>query len=275
MAAPPAPQAPTAPPEPAAPPEPVAPAAPAAPPEHAELPTVLRPTPQFGYVESRYSARTMRNAGRLAAIALALAILELVVFGATYLFHTRLYVSTNNAQVDGDQVSVNAPSSGQLVDWKVDRGIPLRRGRILGSVRGVGGGKQPLRLVRMPSNSTIDLVAVADGTYVRQGQMLAVGYNLSQVYITARVAESDISRVQVGDQAYVHLDADPGTVVLGVVTQIRRASAQDFNIYPSPDVDPTNLQKIDQYIPVRIAPYPTDVPLYPGLNATVEIRTGS
>jgi multidrug resistance efflux pump len=88
------------------------------------------------------------------------------------------------------------------------------------------------------------------------------------------VAESDIGRVAVGDQVSVYLDAYPGRVVAGVVTDIRDATAGDLGIYPSPDVDPTNLQKIDQYVPVRIAPYPTDIPLYPGLNATVEIHTG-
>jgi multidrug resistance efflux pump len=215
----------------------------------------------------------VHRAGRLLVTVAVLAVLELAAFGADYAFHTRLYVSTDNAQVDTDQIDINAPSSGLLVGWAVDQGSPLRRGEALGRIRGYGGGPQPNRVIRAPSAGTICLNNVTNGTYVQQGQMLAVAVNPAQVYITARIAESDIGRVHVGDPADVQLEAYPRLVLPGIVTEIRAATAANLDIYPSPDVNPTNIQKINQYIPVRITPYPTTIPLYPGLNATVEIRT--
>jgi multidrug resistance efflux pump len=116
---------------------------------------------------------------------------------------------------------------------------------------------------------------VADRTYVRAGQTLAVGYDPQRVYITARVPETDVRRVRVGDAAEVRLDAYPNRVVAGVVEQLQASAAGNFTIYPSTDLDPTNIQKIDQYIAVRVRPAITDdIHLYPGLNATVTILVG-
>ncbi|HZZ47378.1 MAG TPA: efflux RND transporter periplasmic adaptor subunit [Pseudonocardia sp.] len=241
--------------------------------EVVEAPTLLQPDPRFPVVPSCYSARTVRRAGQLLVLVVVLTVLELAAFGATYQFHTRFYVSTDNAQVDADRIEVNAPAAGLVARWNLEQGAPLRKGEVLGQVRGVGGGRQPGRLIRAPGDGTVELTTIADKTYVQPGQTLAVGINLGQVWITARIAESDIGRVAIGDPAYVRLDAYPGTVVTGVVTRIRGATSAESDIYPSTDLDPTNPQKIDQYVPVRIAPYPSGVPLYPGLNATVEIRT--
>jgi membrane fusion protein (multidrug efflux system) len=81
--------------------------------------------------------------------------------------------------------------------------------------------------------------------------------------------------VRVGDAAEVRLDAYPNRVVAGVVEQLQASADGSFTIYPSTDLDPTNVQKIDQYIAVRVRPAATDdVRLYPGLNARVTILVG-
>jgi multidrug resistance efflux pump len=237
-------------------------------------PTVLEPD-GFTYVSVPYSASTVRNAGRLLIFVAVLALCELVGLGTTYLTHDRYYVSTDNAQVDADQIEINAPSSGILEGWSASQGASFRYGQILGRVTGIGGGPQVSRVIKAPGPGLVDLEAVTDRTYVRAGQTLAVGYDPQRVYITARVQESDIRGVRVGDAAEVRLDAYPNRVVAGVVEQLQASAAGNFTIYPSTDLDPTNIQKIDQYIAVRVRPAATDgVRLYPGLNATVNIWVG-
>jgi multidrug resistance efflux pump len=226
----------------------------------------------FTYAAVPYSARTVRNAGRVLVFVAVLAFCELVALGSTYLTRDRYYVSTDNAQVDADRVEINAPSNGVLLGWSADQGAPLRRGQVLGRVAAVGGGPQANRVIRAPGDGIISFDAVADRTYVGAGQTLAVGYDPQRVYVTARVPEFDIWRIRVGDPAEVRLDAFPNRVVAGVVEQLQPAAAGNFTIYPSTDLDPTNIQKVDQYIAVRIRPALTDdTRLYPGLSATVDI----
>jgi multidrug resistance efflux pump len=237
-------------------------------------PTVLEPD-GFTYVSVPYTARTVRNAGRLLVFVAVLALCELVGLGTTYLAHDRYYVSTDNAQVDADQIEINAPSSGILEGWSASQGTSFRHGQVLGRVTGVGSGPRSSRVIKAPGAGLVGLNAMADRTYVRAGQTLAVGYDPQRVYITARVLDTDIRRVRVGDPAEVRLDAYPNRVLAGVVEQLQASAAGNFTIYPSTDLDPTNVQKIDQYIAVRVRPAATDdVRLYPGLNATVTIWVG-
>jgi multidrug resistance efflux pump len=235
-------------------------------------PTLLDPVGRFPAVAPRHSPRTVRRAGWLLVAVAVLAVLELAGFGATYTFHTRLFASTDNAQVDADQVDVNAPATGRLTRWSLTQGSTLRRGEVVGFVRAVGGGPEPQQIIKAPRNGTVGLSAVANGTYVQQGQLLAAGFDLRKVWITARLAESDASRVAVGDLADIYLDAYPNVVLSGVVTELGAATAGQSDIYPSPDLNPADIQKINQYIPVRVTPYASPVPLYPGLDATVDIR---
>jgi multidrug resistance efflux pump len=235
-------------------------------------PTVLEPD-GFTYVSIPYSARTVRIAGRLLIFVAVLTLCELVGLATTYFAHDRYYVSTTNAQVDADQIEINAPSSGILAGWAANQGTTFQPGQILGRVTAVGGGPRGNRVIKAPGPGLVGLNAVADRTYVRAGQTLAVGYDPQRVYITARVPETDIRGVRVGDAAEVWLDAYPDRVIGGVVEQLQASAAGNFTIYPSTDLDPTNLQKIDQYIAVRIRPAaPPDIRVYPGLNATVTIR---
>jgi multidrug resistance efflux pump len=256
---------------------PQAPTSAGAPPERngaGPSPTVLEPD-GFTYVSVPYSARTVRNAGRLLVFVAVLALCELVGLGTTYLAHDRYHVSTDNAQVDADQIEINAPSSGILEGWSASQGASFRHGQVLGRVTGVGSGPRASRVIKAPGPGLVGLKAVADRTYVRAGQTLAVGYDPQRVYITARVPETDIRRVRVGDAAEVRLDAYPNRVVAGVVEQLQASADGSFTIYPSTDLDPTNVQKIDQYIAVRVRPAATDdVRLYPGLNARVTILVG-
>lgn len=235
-------------------------------------PSVLVPD-GFTYVSVPYSARSVRNAGRLLIFVAVLTLCELVGLATTYLAHDRYYASTANAQVDADQIEINAPTSGILDGWSASQGATFQPGQVLGRVTGVGGGPRGSRVIKAPGPGLVGLNAVADRTYVRAGQTLAVGYDPQRVYITARVPETDIRGVQVGDAAEVRLDAYPGRVLAGVVEQLQASAAGNFTIYPSTDLDPTNIQKIDQYIAVRVRPSaPPDIRVYPGLNATVTIH---
>ena len=224
--------------------------------------------------------RTTRRPGRLNrasriifSVVALVAVLELIAFSGTYFLYSSHYVSTDNAQVDGDQIDINAPTTGSVTGWSISQGSTLRKNEIVGSIKGMGSGAQPQRPVKSPGIGTVAVNTVVDGQYVTAGTTLAVAYDPSSIYITARVNENDISGVRLGQLADISVDAYPGTPVLGTVVEIQAGTAGQFAAWPGTDTDPTNPQKVDQYVPVKISiTNGNGVQLLPGMSVVAHIE---
>lgn len=116
------------------------------------------------------------------------------------------------------------------------------------------------------------IVAPVDGTVVARnmdvGQTVAASFaaptifliaqDLTKMQVDTNVDESDVGRVRVGQQANFTVDAYPGLVFPGVVTQIRQA--------------PINVQNVITYDVVVQVSNP-DLKLFPGMTASVKILT--
>lgn len=199
--------------------------------------------------------------------------LQVLGFGGSYLLYSRHYVSTDNAKVDGDRVDINAPTSGELTDWNLTQGAAVRPNEILGHVRHIGGGLQTEQIIKSDGAGTVAGYSALDGQYVTSGQTLASTYDLNSLYVTARVNETEIGDVHPGRLVDISVDAFPDTAVTGIVEEIQNGAAGEFTIYPASNEDPTNPQKIDQFIPVKIRLTVTDgLALIPGMNVTVHIH---
>ncbi|HEX4249116.1 MAG TPA: efflux RND transporter periplasmic adaptor subunit [Pseudonocardia sp.] len=149
----------------------------------------------------------------------------------------------------------------------------MRKNEVVGSITATGGGAQPKRVVKSPGAGAVAVNTVVDGQYVSAGVTLAVAYDPSSSYITARVEEDDIAGVHPGQLADISVDAYPGTPVLGTVTQVQAATAGQLAEWPGDDTDPSNPQKVDQYVPVRIAITNSNgVRLMPGMSVDVHIE---
>jgi multidrug resistance efflux pump len=112
-----------------------------------------------------------------------------------------------------------------------------------------------------------------DGTVVPAGAELAVGYDLSMVFVTARVEETDVEGVRVGQPVEIAVDAYPDLTLHGQVSVIGGGSATVLSGSP-PENTTGNVEKITQLVPVRIAilDRTPDLTLVPGSNASVRIR---
>ena len=200
-------------------------------------------------------------------------LLEASAFAGTYLLYSRHYVSTDNAQVDGDKIDINAPSTGTLANWLVSEGSAIREEQIVGRIQAVGSGAQPNRAVRAPSAGTIAVNNAVAGQYVTAGTKLATAYDFNNIYLTARVEETEIGHVQVGRPVDISVDAFPGVSITGQVWTIQASTAGVFSFFPGPDTDPSNPQKTDQYVPVKISIMNLNgAILVPGMNANVRIH---
>jgi multidrug resistance efflux pump len=221
-----------------------------------------------------FSSHTRHISKILMVVLAVIALAETATFTGTYLLYSRHHVVTDNATVDADAISVNAPASGTVTRWIGTEGLAMHDGQYLGRVVATGGGPRPQFVIKAPGDATVGINDVVDGEHVAAGQTLAIAYDLRNVWITARFDESEISRVHVGQSVDITVDAFSATPMTGVVSQIQASTAGQFSVYPSTDTDPANVQNVDQYVAVRIVPTHTDGQrLLPGMNARVHIHT--
>jgi HlyD family secretion protein len=88
--------------------------------------------------------------------------------------------------------------------------------------------------------------------------LFQIAQDLTKMQVDTNVSEADIGRIQVGQAATFTVDAYPGRVFHGVVSQIRQA--------------PINVQNVVTYDAVITVSNP-DLKLFPGMTANVKIIT--
>ena len=143
-------------------------------------------------------------------------LLQVAAVGATYVLCSGPYVTTSNAQVDGDRVQINAPADGVLIKWDISQGT-----------------------------------------------------------VTARVPTTAIDDVRLGAPVDLAVDAYPHATVTGVVSEIQSSTAGEFDIYPSPDQNTQNPQRVKQWVPVKVTFTGTGgAAMLPGLSVTARIHKG-
>jgi len=133
---------------------------------------------------------------------------------------------------------------------------------------------RPKVVLRAPGDGTVVVSQAVEGTHVEPGARLAVVYDLSTVYVTARIDEDDVRDVRAGSTAEIVADAAPGTPLTGVVTEVGVGTADAVDGTP-PDNSTAVYDRDTQLVPVRIAI--TDraaTTLVPGMNVTVRIPRG-
>jgi multidrug resistance efflux pump len=213
----------------------------------------------------------MKRSRRLMLIVLAVVlVLGVGGGGGAYLVNASHYVSTDNAQVDGDKVDINAPVTGTLEDWNGEQGASVSTDQVVGRVQIQGTG--PQETIKSPGNGTIAVNDVVNGQWVTAGTELATAYDFNKIYITARVDETDVENVHPGQLVDIDVDAYPGTPVTGTVEEVQAGAADEFSLFPQ-DNSTGNFQKVTQVIPVKIAiDNSSGLSLVPGMNVTVHIH---
>ncbi|MEJ2859642.1 HlyD family secretion protein [Actinomycetospora flava] len=217
--------------------------------------------------------RPMRRGTRIALIVIVvIALLAAVGFTLSYFLDARQYVSTDNAQVDGTQIPIVAPTSGTLIGWTGTQGSVLRADQVVGRIEIDGGYVRPQRSIRAPAAGTVAMEDTTDGAYVTAGQQLAIAYDPAGVYVTARVDETDIDAVRVGQEVDFAVDAYPDRTFTGSVREIQGGAAGVFSPLPQSNSQ-GNFQKVTQVIPVKITIDDLQgFELIPGMNVEVNIH---
>jgi multidrug resistance efflux pump len=217
----------------------------------------------------------MRRRTRIALIIIVIvALLAAAAFAVSYFLQARQYVSTDNAQIDGTQIPIVAPTSGTLIGWTGTQGSVLHAEQVVGRIEIDGGYVRPQRSIRAPAAGTVARDETTEGAYVTAGTELAIAYDPNDVYVTARVDETDINDVHVGQVVDFTVDAYGGRTFTGSVREIQGGASGVFSPLPQSNSQ-GNFQKVTQVIPVKIGIDDLQgLELIPGMNVEVNIHRG-
>ena len=202
-------------------------------------------------------------------------IIVLVVIGVLgfWFWHsTTSYVTTDNAKVDGDQIKISSPASGQIKSLNVKQGDKLDKGDKVAEVLAQGQDGQSKDMnIKMPQKGTIVKTDGIEGSMTQAGNPIAYAYNLDDLYITANVDEKDISDVEKGNDVDVDIDGQKASIK-GKVEEVGQATAASFSLMPSSNSD-GNYTKVSQVVPVKISlDSNPSKNVVPGMNAEVKIH---
>ncbi|MBA1148324.1 HlyD family secretion protein, partial [Ectothiorhodospiraceae bacterium WFHF3C12] len=129
------------------------------------------------------------------------------------------------------------------------------------------------RVVRSPIDGVVDKVFVEAGEYVDASRYLIMVHEPGRVWVEARIKETRLAPIAVGQPVNVSVDAYPDRVYQGRVKRVVRAATSQFALLPDPNPS-GNFTKITQRLPVRIALDDPDERLAPGMMVEVAIHVG-
>ncbi len=185
--------------------------------------------------------------------ALLVMIVILVVFAALgvggYLLYNN-YNSTDDAQVNGNIVNIDANATGTLNSLTVNVGNFVSTDEIIGTVK--IQGSYATETLKVHFSGVIVQVPATVGQTVGPGITIAQEGDPSSVKITAYVDESAINTISLGQLVDIHVDAYSGTTFSGHVSQIVGEAASESSLLPTQDNASGNFTKVSQRIPVNI-----------------------
>ena len=196
------------------------------------------------------------------------------------------FYTTENAQVLSDMISVSPLVTGKLTEWNVKQGDMVKAGQILGRqdtgtlVQSSTVNSAALGSTADSISSKADIQSPIDGMVIQssvvKGQMVAPGSSVvtiadvSNMYVTANVEETNIFKIKEGQLVDIRIDAYPGKTFTGYVSSIGKAANSIFNPFSNLTTSGT-FSKTTQLVPVKISIADAkELPL--GFNATVNIH---
>lgn len=124
-----------------------------------------------------------------------------------------------------------------------------------------------------PTDGVVALKSANAGEMVTAGQPIVTVTDLSDIWINARIEETKIGRIKIGQTVEFTVDGYPGKKFSGRVMEIGTATGSVFSLIPTENAS-GNFTKITQRIPIKISlPADSDVVFRPGMSVVVKIKT--
>lgn len=189
-----------------------------------------------------------------------------------YWYENTYYVSTEDAKVSADFVSVTPQISGKLLELNVDEGDKVTKNEILASqdMNGLPDTSVEQSLVRSPINGVVVKKQGTVGELLSPGQTLITLMDPNKIYITANIEETKLEKVKVGQPVEITIDQFGSRKFTGKVKSIGEVANSALSLLSSSTSG--TFTKVVQRISVKIELDDFDSKMLPGTNAVVKIH---
>lgn len=189
-----------------------------------------------------------------------------------YWYQNTNYVSTEDARVSADFVSVTPQISGKLLELNVDEGDRVTKNEILASqdMNGLPDTSVEQSLVRSPINGVVIKKQGTVGELLSPGQTLITLMDPSKIYITANIEETKLGKVKVGQLVEITIDQYSSKKFTGKVKSIGEVSNSALSLLSSSTSG--TFTKVVQRVSIKIELDDFDSKILPGTNAVVKIH---
>lgn len=189
-----------------------------------------------------------------------------------YWYENTYYVSTDDARVSADIVSVTPQISGKLLELNVTEGDTVTKNEILArqDMNGLPDTSVEQALMRSPINGVVVKKQGTVGELLSAGQSTITLIDPSKLYITADLEETKIGKVNIGQPVEITIDQYDSKKFTGKVKSIGEVSNSALSILPASTSG--TFTKVVQRIGVKIELDDFDSKIIPGTNAVVKIH---
>lgn len=209
---------------------------------------------------------------KLITLILVLMVATLASVGCYYWYKNAYFVTTEDAKVAGDLVSVTPQISGKLLELNVEEGDKVVKNQILG--RQGMSGTQETNIDQSVFRAPIDGIVIKKqgtvGEFITAGQTVAVLVDPDKLYINANIEETKLTKIKEGQQVDIAIDQYSDKTFTGKVKYVGQASNSAFALLPTSTSG--TFTKVIQKVPIKIEFDKKDAPLLPGTNAIVKIH---
>lgn len=209
---------------------------------------------------------------KLIYLIITVMVMAFVSIGLYYWYKNSHFVSTEDAKVMGDIVSVSPQISGKLLEINIEEGDAVVQDQILGR-QGMSNPQETnidQSVLRAPISGIVIKKQGTVGEVISPGQTIAMIIDPNKLYITANIEETKLGNIKQGQKVDITIDQFSKKAFSGRVKYVGQASNSSFSLLPTSTSG--TFTKVIQKIPVKIEFDKSDNTLLPGTNAVVNIH---
>ncbi|MDW8802864.1 HlyD family efflux transporter periplasmic adaptor subunit [Clostridium sp. A1-XYC3] len=192
--------------------------------------------------------------------------------GAYYWYQNTYYVSTEDARVGADLVSVTPQISGKLLELNVQEGETVTKNQILArqEMNNLPDSSVDQSLVRSPISGIVVKKQGTVGELWSSGQTMFTLVDPNNLYISANIEETKLGKVKAGQPVDITIDQFGSQKFTGKVKSIGEATNSALSLLSSSTSG--TFTKVVQRVPVKIQLDKFNNKILPGTNAVVKIH---
>jgi len=189
-----------------------------------------------------------------------------------YWYENTYYVSTDDARVSADLVSVTPQISGKLLELNVEDGDVVTQNQILArqEMNNLPDSSVDQSLVRAPISGIVIKKQGTIGEVWAPGQTLVTLVDPNKLYITADIEETKLGKVNVGQSVDITIDQYDSEKFTGKVKSVGQATNSALSLFAASTSG--TFTKVVQRIPIKIELDKFNNKILPGTNAVVKIH---